>query len=155
MSEYGPEFFRNYLDRLDERLMTSEVVAPGAAGRAAGRADAERRDKSIEKNYKNDFLDKFYGTDREPETLCPPGTKSARCGSGNIDYKNFRPPEDRYLPRIYQNQKIGEDAVADAEQIEAAIQQIIDMVSEADIDEDAKDNTMRSLEQAISDLYDV
>jgi len=51
--------------------------------------------------------------------------------------------------------RIHEAPVADAEQIEAAIQQIIDMVSEADIDEDAKDNTMRSLEQAISDLYDV
>jgi len=93
MSEYGPDFFRYYIDRLDERQMTSEVVAPGAAGRAAGRADAERRYKSIEKKLKNDFLDKFYGTDREPETLCPPGARSPRCGGGNIDYENFRPPE--------------------------------------------------------------
>ena len=51
--------------------------------------------------------------------------------------------------------RIHEGALLPLEQIEAAIRQIIDMVSQADIDEDAKDNTMRSLEQAISDLYDV
>jgi hypothetical protein len=60
----------------------------------------------------------------------------------------------KILDKKFKKEQIGEDAVAGAEQIEAAIQQIIDMVSEADIDEDAKDNTMRSLEQAISDLYD-
>lgn len=61
----------------------------------------------------------------------------------------------KYFDKKFGKKQIGEDAVAGAEQIEAAIQQIIDMVSEADIDEDAKDNTMRSLEQAISDLFEV
>jgi hypothetical protein len=68
---------------------------------------------------------------------------------------NIRKILDKKFLKMHVPWKLGEDAVADADQIEAAIQQIIDMVSEADIDEDAKDNTMRSLEQAISDLYDV
>lgn len=66
MSEYGPDFFRNYLDsldRLDERKLS----------------------------YK-DLLNQF-GTD-VGKTLCPPGTKSAKCGSGNFDPENYRPEEE-------------------------------------------------------------
>ena len=114
--------------KVDERLMTSEVVAPGAAGRA----DAERRAKSIEKKYNNDFLDKFYGTD-EPKTLCPPGTKSAKCGSGNFD------PDDRIPPEIlqkirdfklstqspYQKGQIGEDAVEESPVAQAVLNRLI------------------------------
>lgn len=93
MSEYGPDFFRYYIDRLDERQMTSEVVAPGTSP-----ADAERRaKKNIEKfnntKFNNTELGQYFGPG-VGKTLCPPGAKSAKCGGGNIDYENYRPPED-------------------------------------------------------------
>ena len=115
MSEYGPEFFRNYLDRLDEKIsypdprdtnimdrippevqqqMQKNMEKRSQAGLVpiTSPADLERITKAIRSPKQQELWHKWGATKCGMSQNYD--RKTGKCVDAYIDPENFRPPED-------------------------------------------------------------
>jgi hypothetical protein len=113
MTEYGPDFFRNYLDRLDEKISYPDPRDTNIMDRIPPEVQQQMQ-KNMEKRSQSGLVPFTSPADAERRAKPNPkqqelwhkwgamkcgmsqnyDRKTGRCVDAYIDPENFRPPED-------------------------------------------------------------